>query len=104
MKENKKILYEVQDSKWFKKYCKNPYYCTQFAIEKSKRGKGIAREMLEFLFHNVKDKNDYIMLETLTAEYVSIYEHFGFELQETSETKNKEITQYRMIKKLNIWL
>ena len=30
-----------------------------------------------------------------------MYEHFGFEIKETVETKNKELKEYRMIKKLN---
>ena len=73
LKENTVLIKEVHSSKWFKKYCKNPYYFAQFGIEKEKRGQGIARKMLEN----------------------------GFEIKETVETKNKELKEYRMIKKLN---
>lgn len=99
IKENKKIINEVHNPKWFKKYCKNPYYCIQFAIDKDKRGKGIAREMLEFLFSYVKEQNNDIVLETLTSSYVPIYEHFGFEVKEIYETKNKDLKEFRMLKK-----
>ena len=30
-----------------------------------------------------------------------MYEHFGFELKESFETKNKELKEYRMLKQLN---
>lgn len=101
IKQNKKIINEVHNSKWFKKYCKNPYYCIQFAIDKEKRGNGIAREILEFLFDFVKKQNDYIVLETLTSSYVPIYEHFGFEVKEIYETKNKDLKEFRMLKKFS---
>ena len=100
IKENKKMLNKVHSSKWFKKYCKNPYYCAQFAIAKDKRGQGIAREMFEFLFDHAKDRTDNIMLETLSEDYVPICKHFGFEVKEVFETDDKEFKEYRMLKKV----
>lgn len=102
LKVNVKPINEVHSSKWYKKYCKNTYYFAQFGIAKDKRGQGIAREMLEELFEYLKQKNEYIVLETLSYSNVAIYEHFGFEVKEVSETKNKELKEYRMIKKLDI--
>lgn len=98
IKENSKIINEVHNAKWCKKYCKNPYYIIQFAIDKEKRGNGIAREMMEYLFNYVNNQNGYIVLETLKSENVPIYEHFGFEIKETFETKNKQLKEYRMIR------
>lgn len=101
IKENSKAINEVHSIKWFKKHCKNPYYFLQFAVDKNKRGQGIARKMLENFFEYVSTINDYIVLETLTESNVPIYEHFGFETMEVYETKNKELKEYRMVKKIN---
>lgn len=100
LKENTKIIKEVHSIAWYKTYCKNPYYFAQFGIAKEKRGQGIAREMLEYLFTYVAKKKDAIVLETLTETNVPIYEHFGFHLKETKVSTNKELTEYRLIKQL----
>lgn len=98
--ENSKVISEVHSMKWYKEYSKRPYYFAQFGIGKEKRGQGIAREMLEFMFQYVKQKNNMIVLETLTAENVPMYEHFGFELKQTKESTGKELTEYRLLKRL----
>lgn len=99
IKQNSKIIREVHSLTWFKKYLKKkPYYFAQFAVDKDARGKGIARKMLEELFAYIKDKNNYIILETLTRANVPMYEHFGFELKESFESKCKQLKEYRMIK------
>lgn len=56
---------------------------------------------MEGLFKYLKQKSNYVVLETLSSSNVAIYEHFGFEVKEVSETKNKELKEYRMIKKLD---
>ena len=101
LKKNTVLIKEVHSNNWFKKYCKNAYYFAQFGIAKDKRGQGIARKMLEEFFEYVKQKYNCIVLETFTDSNVAIYEHFGFEIKEVSETENKELKEYRMIKKLN---
>lgn len=101
IKENSKVISEVHSTKWFKKYCKNPYYFLQFAVDKNKRGQGIARKMLENFFEYVSITNNYIVLETLTESNVAIYEHFGFETMEVYETRNKELKEYRMLKRIS---
>lgn len=99
IKENSKVIREVHSLTWFKKYLKKkPYYFAQFAVNKDARGKGIARKMLEDLFAYIRDKNNYIVLETLTEVNVPMYEHFGFELKESCESKCKQLKEYRMIK------
>lgn len=101
LQDNIKPIEEVHSSNWYKKYCRNPYYILQFAIAKDMRGKGIARKMLEELFDYVSKTNSSIVLETFTESNVPMYEHFGFELKESFETKNKELKEYRMLKQLN---
>ena len=101
LKENTKLIKEVHSSNWFKKYNKTPYYFAQFGIAKNKRSQGIARKMLEPFFEYVSTTNNYIVLETLTKSNVPIYEHFGFEIMEVYETKNKELKEFRMLKRIS---
>lgn len=100
LKENTKLIKEVHSGKWYKKYCKNPYYLSQFGISKEKRGQGIARTMLEELFECAGKNHNHMVLETLTASNVPLYEHFGFTVKESFETKNGKLKEYRMIKAL----
>ena len=101
LQNNIEPIKEVHSSNWYKKYCKNPYYILQFAIAKDMRGKGIARKMLEELFDYAAKTNSCIVLETFTESNVPMYEHFGFKVKEFFETENKELKEYRMLKKLN---
>lgn len=102
LKSNLKPIQEVHTIKWFKKYCKNAYCLLQFAVLKSERGKGLARQMLSSLMKEVKQ--DIIVLETLTEDNVAIYEHFGFTVKEISKSSNQELTEYRMLlKKGTTW-
>ena len=97
--QNAKVVNEVRKGNWYKKYCKEtPYYLAIFAIDKDARGKGLCREVLEFLFEHAQKTNTSIVLETHTKGNVPIYEHFGFKLMETAESKNKMLTEYRMMK------
>lgn len=100
IKKNSKLISKVHSTKWFKNYCKNPYYLAQFAVDKNKRGQGIAREMLEELFQYASSNCDIMALETLTEAYVPMYEHFRFKCVEEYETKSKELTEYRMLKRI----
>lgn len=98
LKSNSKAVGEAHDARWFRKYCKAPYCFMQFAVGREKRGQGIAREMLEELFAHVREQNSCMVLETFSASNVPLYEHFGFALMETHETRGGELTEYRMLK------
>ena len=100
LKENALLMKSVTNLGWYKKYCSKAesYYIGQFAIDKALRGKGICREMLENLFNSISES--IIVLETHNPKTVSIYEHFGFQLVETKESKDKSIKEYRLIKGL----
>ena len=97
-KENALIMRDVTNLDWYKKYCSkaHSYYLGQFAIDKEFRGRGICREMLESLFNSISES--IIVLETHDPRTVSIYEHFGFKLFETKESKDKSTKEYRLIK------
>ncbi|MCL2163890.1 MAG: GNAT family N-acetyltransferase [Oscillospiraceae bacterium] len=98
---NLRPIKEVQSTKWFKKYSKvAPYYLALFAIEKSSRGSGLCREMLEYSFNRAKTISSCITLETHSKDNAAMYEHFGFELVESIEAPNGMFCEYRMIKRL----
>lgn len=101
LKANSKAIGEVHDGKWFRKYCENPYCFIQFAVDREKRGQGIARRMLEGLFAHARERNGCMTLETFTPSNVPIYEHFGFTLMETQTAKSGALTEYRMFKRLD---
>ena len=101
LKANSKVIQEVHSGNWFRKYCRDPYCFMQFAVGKEMRGKGIAREMLEALFLHVRKRHRCMVLKTFTASNVPIYEHFGSQLMETSQARGGELTEYRMLKRLD---
>lgn len=96
LKRNMKAVNEAHRLRWFKKYSRNPYYIAQFGIDKQKRGQGIAREMLEFIFD--QHKNEDIILETNTKANIPIYEHFGFKLVETHHNSSNTFSEYCLYK------
>lgn len=98
LKANSKVIQEVHSGSWFRKYCKDPYCFMQFAVGKEMRGTGLAREMLEALFLHVRKQHRCMVLETFTASNVPIYEHFGFRLMETCESRDGTLAEFRMLK------
>lgn len=100
MTANARKIQEAHSFNWYKKRKNIPFYLAHIGIDKEKRGKGICREMLEFVFDYAKKYNNEIVLETFNIDNVHLYEHFGFEVIQTGESKDKTLTEYRMIKKL----
>jgi len=90
-----KILNQVHQINWYKKFSKNAYSLQQIAIVKEERGKGICRIIMEDFFKRV---NQDIILVTFSETNVAIYEHFGFKLMETNTVE--ELTEYRMMREL----
>jgi len=96
--KNAKAVNEAHSTNWYKKHCHDaPYYLAVFAVDKEERGRGHCRELLEALFGHAAAAHKTVVLETHTKENVPLYEHFGFELIETKEDKEKTITEYRLI-------
>jgi ribosomal protein S18 acetylase RimI-like enzyme len=96
--KNVKVAQETIDMKWHKKHNKDAYHLAIFAINTESQGSGLCRKMLEHLFEHAKN-HKIMILETHDTKNVPLYEHFGFELVETKETKDKTLTEYRMLKK-----
>jgi len=99
LNSNAKKIQEIHSFNWYKKRDIVPYYLAHIGIDKDKRGNGIFREMMEFVFDYTKKYNSELVLETFSDKNASIYKHFGFEIVEIVESKDKHIKQYRMLKK-----
>lgn len=100
LNSNAKKLQEVHSFNWYKKRENVPFYLAHIGIDKNKRSMGICREMMEFVFDYTKKYNSELVLETFNDKNASIYKHFGFEVVEIVESKDKLIKQYRMLKEL----
>ena len=100
LNDNAKKVQTVHSFNWYKKRTNVPYYLAHIGIDKEKRGTGICREMMEFVFDHVKRYNSELALETFSDKNASLYEHFGFETVAVVESEDKSIKQYRMLKKL----
>jgi len=100
LNSNAKKVQEVHSFKWYKKRKPVPYYLAHIGVVKDKRGQGLCREMMEFVFDYVKEYNSEVVLETFSDNNAAIYEHLGFETVEVVESKDKCIKQHRMLKKL----
>ena len=100
LNSNAKKMQEAHSFNWYKKRDNVPFYLAHIGVNKNKRGDGICREIMEFVFDYTKKSNSELVLETFSDNNASIYKHFGFEVVEIAESKDKQIKQYRMLKKL----
>ena len=100
LNSNAKKVQKVHSFNWYKKRAHVPYYLAHIGVDRNKRGMGICREMMDFVFDYTKKYNSELALETFSDKNASIYEHFGFEVAAIVESEDKCIKQYRMIKRL----
>ena len=100
LNSNAKKVQEIHSFNWYKKRDNVPFYLAHIGVDRNKRGTGICREMMEFVFDYTKKYNSELVLETFSDNNAAIYKHFGFEVVEIVESKDKRIKQYRMLKKL----
>lgn len=101
LRVNAQIVQQIHSKNWFRQYVKDPYYIAQLGVAKEKRGQGIAGALLAHVFASVRGRHQAIVLETLTPENVPLYEHFGFALLEQQAAPQNELTEYRLIKRLD---
>ena len=100
LNSNAQKVQKLHSFNWYKKRANVPYYLAHIGVDKNKRGMGICRGMLDFVFDYTQKYNSELALETFSDTNASMYEHFGFEVVATVESEDKRIKQYRMIKKL----
>lgn len=77
-------------------------YVSNLSIDKSCRGQGIGKKLLEIVEKELKnDMTDYITLTTNKFQKaVEFYKKCGFEIEFVRHHKNNKFTKYYMIKKL----
>jgi len=100
LNSNAKKVQKLHSFNWYKKRSNVPYYLAHIGVDRNKRGMGICREMMDFVFDYTKKYNSELALETFSDKNASMYEHFGFEVAATVESEDKCIKQYRMVKTL----
>ena len=100
LNSNARKVQEAHSFNWYKKRDNVPFYLAHIGVDKNKRGTGICTEMMDFIFDYTKKYNTELALETFSDSNASMYKHFGFEVVEIVESKDKQIKQYRMLKKL----
>lgn len=93
---NSRPVLDVHSTRWYRRYCGRPYYIAQFAVSKSYRGTGIARELLSgAIEHAISQGYPAVALETLSRANVPMYLHFGFQLKQVHTCGG--FTEYRLL-------
>ena len=95
--ENGNVLGGITGYRLFKEI-----HVSNLSIDKSYRGQGIGRKLLEIVEKELSnDMTDYIVLTTNKfQEVVGFYKKCGFEIEFVRENKDDRFTKYYMIKKL----
>ena len=95
--ENGNVLGGITGYRLFKEI-----HVSNLSIDKSYRGQGIGRKLLEIVEKELSnDMTDYIALTTNKfQEVVGFYKKCGFKIEFVRENKDDRFTKYYMIKKL----
>lgn len=74
------------------------WYLYNLSIKKSAQGQGIATKLLRPMLEFCDDEKIVTYLETNKESNVSLYEHFGFDLQETNLIPGSPVNHYSMVR------
>ena len=88
--------------RWRKQKCgkSNYYYIQLIAIERTMKGNGVLRRLIDPVLECCEQQKIPVLLDTHDKDNVPIYQHFGFELVMEHPSKNdSSIAQYSMMKK-----
>lgn len=97
--EEKLLTYETFAMKLKKKYTGHvDWYLYNLSIKKSAQGQGIATKLLRPMLEFCDDEKIVTYLETNKESNVSLYEHFGFDLQETNLIPGSPVNHYSMVR------
>jgi N-acetylglutamate synthase-like GNAT family acetyltransferase len=98
---NLKKMAGTQNMRWRKQACgsANYFYLQLVAIDRSLKGSGAFRQLVEPLLKRLEHENMPVLLDTHDRDNVPLYEHFGFKLVREHRAKRcATIVQYSMIK------
>ena len=91
------LTYETYAMKLKKKYTNNvDWYLYNLSIKKDAQGKGIDSKLLKPMLNFCDQEKMVCYLETNKESNVSLYEHFGFSLEEKGLIKNSSVWHYAM--------
>ena len=99
---NIKKMAGTTNMRWRKQICGSTryFYLQLIAIDRTLKGKGVFRQLVEPVLTRLERENMPVLLDTHDKDNVPLYEHFGFELVREHHAKNgAPITQYSMIKR-----
>ena len=102
LQANTKQTAGANNFRWRKKICGNSnyYYIQLVAIDKTMKGSGILRKLMQPVLERAEQENVPVLIDTHDKDNIPIYEHFGFELAiEHHAKKDPSIVQYSMIKR-----
>lgn len=88
--------------RWRKEVCgsNNYYYLQLVAVNRSSKGSGVFRQLVEPILLRSEHESIPVLLDTHDKDNIPLYEHFGFELVREHQAKSgAPITQYSMIRR-----
>lgn len=93
----KLLTYENFAMKLKEKYTDNvDWYLYNLSVSKNAQGKGIATKLMRPMLEFCDRENMVIYLETNRKSNVSLYEHYGFELEEELDVPESGVRHYAM--------
>ena len=95
----KMIKFDSFAAKIKEKYVnEDTWYLYAFAVLESERGRGIGSKLLKPMLNYFDNEKQSCYLETLKAENVQLYQHYGFKLVEEVKVPGTDMTLYAMFR------
>ncbi len=96
---NVKAVSKIIDQNWQKEFItKNYYHINVIAVAQEERGKGNLRALITPIITYCNENSIPIVLETVNANQITMYEHFGFNLIKSMSDSTIGLSQYCFIK------
>lgn len=98
----KLLVYETFAMKLKKKYTgHDSWYLYNLSVRQSAQGNGIASKLMRPMIHFCDDVKMMAYLETNKESNVPLYNHYGFQLQETKMVPGSSVQHYSMVRNLD---
>ena len=95
----KLLVYESYAMELKKKYTGHvDWYLYNLSVRQSAQGKGIASKLMRPMLRFCDDEKMVVYLETNKESNVPMYQHYGFELQESDLIPGSSVMHYSMVR------
>ena len=95
----KLLVYETFAMKLKKKYTGHvDWYLYNLSVRQSAQGKGIASKLMKPMLDFCDDEKMIVYLETNKENNVLLYNHYGFQLQETQMVPGSSVQHYSLVR------